>query len=104
MVGMRMRIAAVMTAAVLAVGGASAATAAPPDTPGGPRYTAGAEGEGDAYFPYAGNGGYGGAGASAFLTPCSFFLPLPLAAGTVSSVSSAVGGVFSRTDFTWARP
>ncbi len=26
--------------------------------PGGPRYTAGAAGAGDAYFPYAGNGGY----------------------------------------------
>ena len=58
MVGMRTRIAAVVTAAVLAIGGASAATAAPPDKPGGPRYTAGAEGAGDAYFPYAGNGGY----------------------------------------------
>ncbi len=57
MVGMRTRVAAVVTAAVLAVGGASSATAAP-DNPGGPRYTAGAEGEGDAYFPYAGNGGY----------------------------------------------
>lgn len=58
MVGMRTRIAAGVTAAVLAIGGASAATAAPPDKPGGPRYTAGADGEGDAYFPYAGNGGY----------------------------------------------
>jgi len=57
MVGMRTRIAAVVTAAALAVGGASSAAAAP-DKPGGPRYTAGAEGEGDAYFPYAGNGGY----------------------------------------------
>ena len=26
--------------------------------PGGPRYTAGAAGAGDAYFPFAGNGGY----------------------------------------------
>ena len=58
MVGMRIRIAAVATAAVLAVGGVSGAAAAPPDKPGGPRYTAGASGEGDAYFPYAGNGGY----------------------------------------------
>lgn len=57
MVGMRTRIAALVTAVALAVGGASAA-AAPPDKPGGPRYTAGASGEGDAYFPYAGNGGY----------------------------------------------
>jgi aminopeptidase N len=57
MIGMRTRVAAVVTAAVLAVGGASSATAAP-DKPGGPRYTAGAAGEGDAYFPYAGNGGY----------------------------------------------
>ena len=58
MVGMRTRIAAAIAVAALAVGGASSATAAPPDKPGGPRYTAGAEGEGDAYFPYAGNGGY----------------------------------------------
>ena len=58
MVGMRTRIAAAVAVAALAVGGASSATAAPPDKPGGPRYTAGAEGEGDTYFPYAGNGGY----------------------------------------------
>lgn len=57
MVGMRTRVAAVVTAALLTVGGASSA-AAVPDKQGGPRYTAGAEGEGDAYFPYSGNGGY----------------------------------------------
>ena len=28
------------------------------EVPGGPRYTAGAAGAGDAYFPFAGNGGY----------------------------------------------
>ena len=59
MVGMRTRIGAMVTAAVLAVGGIGASSAAAaPEKPGGPRYTAGAEGEGDAYFPYAGNGGY----------------------------------------------
>jgi aminopeptidase N len=35
----------------------SSATAAQ-GAPGGPRYTAGAAGAGDAYFPFAGNGGY----------------------------------------------
>jgi aminopeptidase N len=35
----------------------AAATAAPGGDPG-PRYTAGAEGAGDPYFPYIGNGGY----------------------------------------------
>lgn len=46
-------------AALVAIAGfgASAATAAPPE-PGGPRYSPGADGAGDAYFPYAGNGGY----------------------------------------------
>ena len=43
--------------AVVAGLGATAAVAAP-GKPGGPRYTAGAPGAGDAYFPYAGNGGY----------------------------------------------
>jgi aminopeptidase N len=57
MVGTRTRVAAITTAAVLALGGVSSAAAAP-DKPGQPRYTAGAAGEGDAYFPYAGNGGY----------------------------------------------
>ena len=38
----------------LAVGGSTVAQAGP----GGPRYTAGAAGAGDAYFPFAGNGGY----------------------------------------------
>ncbi len=42
-------------AGMLAVpGGATAA----PGGSGGPRFTAGAAGAGDAYFPYAGNGGY----------------------------------------------
>ncbi|MBM7502695.1 M1 family metallopeptidase [Agromyces aurantiacus] len=51
------------TAAVLVMGafGASAAAAAPggkePDS-AGPRFSSGASGVGDAYFPYAGNGGY----------------------------------------------
>ncbi|BDZ54933.1 M1 family metallopeptidase [Agromyces marinus] len=48
-----------MAVATLALGavGAAGATAAPGGKPG-PRYTAGAEGVGDAYFPFAGNGGY----------------------------------------------
>lgn len=59
MVGMRTRTGAVVVAAVLAVGGigASSAAAAPEKT-AQPRYIAGAEGAGDAYFPYSGNGGY----------------------------------------------
>lgn len=59
MVGMRMRTGAVVVAAVLAVGGIGASgAAAAPDKPGEPRYSAGAEGAGDAYFPHSGNGGY----------------------------------------------
>ncbi|MFE5670546.1 M1 family metallopeptidase [Agromyces sp. NPDC056523] len=48
-----------MTAAVLAIGalGATGAAAAP-GKPSGPKYTAGAEGAGDPYFPFSGNGGY----------------------------------------------
>ena len=48
-------------AAVLAGMGAlvvSAGATAAQTGPGGPRYTAGAAGAGDAYFPFAGNGGY----------------------------------------------
>ena len=44
----------VAVAALTTSGGAVAA----PQSPGGPRYTAGAAGAGDDYFPYAGNGGY----------------------------------------------
>ena len=40
-------------ALVLSAGATAAQTG-----PGGPRYTAGAAGAGDAYFPFAGNGGY----------------------------------------------
>ncbi|WP_438853524.1 M1 family metallopeptidase [Agromyces sp. M3QZ16-3] len=47
---------AVATLALGTIGAAGAAAA--PGKPSGPRYTAGAEGVGDAYFPYAGNGGY----------------------------------------------
>jgi aminopeptidase N len=49
----RMLVAAGLAAAVLASAGAVAA----PDGPG-PRFTAGADGVGDPYFPLAGNGGY----------------------------------------------
>jgi len=51
----RMALAALMIAALSGV--PSVASAAPGD-PGQPRYTAGADGAGDPYFPYSGNGGY----------------------------------------------
>lgn len=63
MIRNRLRVIGGTTAAVLVVGafGATAAAAAPggkgPENTG-PRYTAGASGVGDAYFPFAGNGGY----------------------------------------------
>lgn len=48
-----------ITVAILALGAVGAGgAAAAPGKPGTPRYTAGAEGGGDPYFPYAGNGGY----------------------------------------------
>jgi aminopeptidase N len=47
-------VTAALLASLLAPGGAAAA----PGTPATPRYTAGAAGVGDAYFPFAGNGGY----------------------------------------------
>lgn len=49
----RMLVAAGLAAAVLASAGAVAAPTGP-----GPRFTAGADGVGDPYFPLAGNGGY----------------------------------------------
>lgn len=53
------RVVGGMIVAVLAIGalGATGAVAAP-GKPGGSNYTAGADGAGDGYFPYAGNGGY----------------------------------------------
>ena len=51
--------AASLTAVLLVSGGAVAASNAPAESASsGPRYTAGAEGAGDSYFPLAGNGGY----------------------------------------------
>ena len=56
----RVQVFGALTAALVGVGalvlpgGAAAAQGAP----GGPRFTAGAAGAGDAYFPFAGNGGY----------------------------------------------
>ena len=44
--------------AVLVGAGALALPAAATAAPGEPRFTAGAAGAGDAYFPFAGNGGY----------------------------------------------
>ena len=55
----RILAAASLAAAVLASVGAGAAPADPgARAPGGPRFTAGADGAGDRYFPRAGNGGY----------------------------------------------
>ena len=55
------RVTRLLTSAAVA-GGFVVATAAGgsalPGQPGVPRFTAGAEGAGDPYFPYAGNGGY----------------------------------------------
>jgi aminopeptidase N len=49
-----------LAAALLGIGAlvASAGATAAQTGPGGPTYTAGAPGAGDAYFPFAGNGGY----------------------------------------------
>lgn len=62
MIRHRMRLIGGATAAMVVLGafGATAAAAAPGKGPdnAGPRYTAGASGVGDAYFPFAGNGGY----------------------------------------------
>ncbi|MFI5043280.1 MAG: M1 family metallopeptidase [Acidimicrobiales bacterium] len=49
----RTRVSSGLTAALVAVGVVAGCTAPP-----GPNYTAGAAGAGDAYFPFAGNGGY----------------------------------------------
>lgn len=64
MIRNRTRLIGGATAAMVVIGafGASAAAAAPAgpkdSASGEPRYTAGASGVGDAYFPFAGNGGY----------------------------------------------
>jgi aminopeptidase N len=58
---MRSRVTAVRglaTAGIAAVLLVSGGAVAAPDTSSGPRYTAGAAGAGDSYFPLAGNGGY----------------------------------------------
>lgn len=55
----RMKLVGGLTAALTVIGGFGATGAvAAPGAPNGPRYTAGAPGAGDAYFPNAGNGGY----------------------------------------------
>ncbi len=57
--GRRMKLVGGLTVALAVIGGLGATGAvAAPGTAAGPRYTAGATGAGDAYFPYAGNGGY----------------------------------------------
>ena len=53
----RVRVVRVVMA-VLVAAGALALPAGATAAPHGPRYTAGAAGAGDAYFPFAGNGGY----------------------------------------------
>jgi len=57
---MRSKTSARATAVLVAVAAllTSAGAVAAPPSPGGPRYTAGAAGAGDDYFPYSGNGGY----------------------------------------------
>lgn len=55
----RVRIIGAVTVAALALVGIGATSAvAAPDKPGQPRYAPGADGVGDAYFPFSGNGGY----------------------------------------------
>ena len=58
--GARRRVIGGLTAVLLGAGmlALSGGAMAAPGDPGGPRYTAGAAGAGDAYFPFAGNGGY----------------------------------------------
>ncbi|GAA1762567.1 M1 family metallopeptidase [Agromyces humatus] len=57
--GRRLKLVGSLAVAVTVIGGLGATgAAAAPGAPGGPRYTAGAQGVGDAYFPYSGNGGY----------------------------------------------
>jgi aminopeptidase N len=56
----RMQVLGAVSAALVGVVTLALPAAAAPaqEAPGGPRYTAGAAGAGDEYFPYAGNGGY----------------------------------------------
>ena len=58
--GARRRVIGGLTAVLLGAGmlALSGGAAAAPGGSGGPRFTAGAAGAGDPYFPYAGNGGY----------------------------------------------
>jgi aminopeptidase N len=60
MISIRTRMVGGLTAVFVAAGALSIAggAVAAPGAPGGPRFTAGAPGAGDEYFPYAGNGGY----------------------------------------------
>jgi len=59
MIRFRTKVIGGTTAALVVICGLGAAGAsAAPGTPPGPRYSAGASGVGDVYFPYAGNGGY----------------------------------------------
>jgi aminopeptidase N len=52
------RRAAVVAVAVVGLLGLSGLASAAPGDPGKPRFAPGADGAGDSYFPYAGNGGY----------------------------------------------
>jgi aminopeptidase N len=53
-----LRAALSLALVALVVPAAAVTATAAPGSPGTPRYTAGAPGAGDAYFPYAGNGGF----------------------------------------------
>ena len=55
---MRRRMLGGATVALVVVAGIGVTGAAAAPKGPGPRYTAGATGAGDPYFPYAGNGGY----------------------------------------------
>jgi aminopeptidase N len=60
MISVRTKVLGGLSAALIAAGTLTVAggAIAAPGAPGVPRYTAGAEGAGDDYFPYSGNGGY----------------------------------------------
>lgn len=58
MMSVRARLLGGAAAAIVLIGGVGTVGAAAAPSSPGPRFTAGADGAGDAYFPHAGNGGY----------------------------------------------
>ncbi|MCD2441048.1 M1 family metallopeptidase [Agromyces sp. SYSU K20354] len=56
--GKRLKLVGGLAVALTVIGGLGATGAAAAPGAPGPRYTAGSQGAGDAYFPYSGNGGY----------------------------------------------